>query len=61
MNTILAIWDWQVRRGTAWEPTVLGAPHCAQHAWVKHGKSGYNLKWNVEAVRKKQSSGPWGA
>jgi hypothetical protein len=54
MNRTLAALGWQVRAiGGGWEPTPAGRPHCAGHAWnSQHGtKSGYNYRWNVDAVR----------
>ena len=37
--------------GRSWTPTVQGLPWCTRHAWTKGTKSGYNYKWNVEAIR----------
>lgn len=54
MNGAIARLGWQVKNiGGGWEATPAGAPHCLIHAWtVEQGtKSGYNLKWNVAAVR----------
>jgi hypothetical protein len=54
LNSHLESLGWQVKRiGGGWEATPAGALHSTQHAWIAdHGaKSGYNLKWNCEAVR----------
>jgi hypothetical protein len=51
INKILADAGWQVKEFGSWTPTEKGAPFCKRHAWVKGSKSGYNLKWNVSAVR----------
>lgn len=37
-------------QGGGWEPTPTGAALSAQHAWTERNKSGYNLKWNVQAI-----------
>lgn len=34
-----------------WQPTAKGSPISSRHAWVSKGKSGYNLKWNLQAVK----------
>jgi hypothetical protein len=55
MNRALAALGWQIKKiGGGWEATPAGKTHCVEnHAWTSdHGtKSGYNIKWNVEAVR----------
>lgn len=52
MNNRLEALGWQVKKiGGGWEATPLGKPHSAPHAWTEHGKTGYNLKWRVAAVR----------
>jgi hypothetical protein len=59
MNRTLADIGWQIKTIEGnWKPTPIGELHCAIHAWQsEHGtKSGYNLKWNVAAVREYLSS-----
>jgi hypothetical protein len=51
LNRTLEEIGWQVKRiGGGWEPTPTGAPYVTQHAWVRGSKTGYNLKWNEQAV-----------
>lgn len=53
LNKALEQIGWQVKKiGGGWEATPAGLPHATEHAWTsEHStKSGYNLKWNVEAV-----------
>jgi hypothetical protein len=51
LNKALEAIQWQVKRNGIWEPTDLGKPHHMRHAWINQGKSGYNLKWRLSAVR----------
>ena len=52
MNRRLAEWNWQYRPdGVTWTRTQQGEPYSSVHYWAKNNKTGYNLKWNVEAVR----------
>lgn len=53
VNKRLADLGWQRRADLGWEPTPLGQRHAARHAWTSNvsGKSGYNWKWNVLAVK----------
>lgn len=53
MNRFLGQIGWQtrLRSGLPWTLTPAGEPQASRHAWMKNGKSGYNFKWNVEAVR----------
>lgn len=52
MNRRLEELGWQMKRiGGGWEATSAGKPHCGTHAWTEKGKSGYNLKWRLDAVR----------
>jgi len=51
-NLKLASLGWQTKTNGTWEPTKAGEAHCAKHSWGKGPKSGYNLKWNVSAVRR---------
>jgi hypothetical protein len=37
--------------GKTWEPTAIGAALCCRHSWTRAGKSGYNLKWNLQSLR----------
>lgn len=57
MNRLLASWGWQTKTPLGWEPTALGRPYAAKHAFVaQHGhKAGYNWRWNVAAVRSRLS------
>lgn len=34
-----------------WQPTAKGSPISSRHAWTSGNKSGYNLKWNLQAVK----------
>ena len=34
-----------------WQPTEKGAPISFRHSWTSKGKSGYNLKWKLQAVK----------
>ena len=34
-----------------WQPTAKGAPISFRHSWTSKGKSGYNLKWKLQAVK----------
>jgi hypothetical protein len=55
VNKAIEALGWQVKKiGGGWEPTPGGKPHCAIHAWIAdHGaSSGYNLKWNIVALKK---------
>ena len=51
MNILLARLGLQVKIRGTWTPTPEGEKISSAHSWVKQNKSGYNLKWNVEAVR----------
>jgi hypothetical protein len=53
VNKALEEIGWQVKKidGT-WEPTPAGQSYASIHAWSKGPKSGYNLKWNVDATTK---------
>ena len=53
-NRALEQIGWQVKRiGGGWEPTPVGRPYAATHAFTaNHGaKHGYNLRWRLQAVR----------
>lgn len=54
VNVLLEQLGWQEKFGSVWEPTPLGEPYAARHAWQSdHGtKSGYNYKWRLSAVRR---------
>ncbi len=51
VNQLLARHGVQVRGQGRWVPTEAANGSWATHAWQKHGKSGYNLKWNVAFVQ----------
>lgn len=51
MNKALAKVGLQVSNFGKWEAIGFGASISARHQWVKGGKTGYNLKWNVAKVR----------
>lgn len=55
-NTWLQAIGYQVKTKSGWEPTETGKPYCHPHAWSKHGKSGYNLRWNVTRIKEKLNS-----
>lgn len=46
----------QVKTLDGWMFTERGRPHCIRHAWSKGGKSGYNIKWNVEFIKTQAGS-----
>lgn len=52
LNQHLHAVGWQIPKiGGGWEATPTGKAYCTTHAWVAGNKSGYNYKFNVEAVR----------
>ena len=52
MNLLLQRWGLQIRHTTAgWVATPAGAKISTRHAWVSGAKSGYNLKWRLDAVQ----------
>lgn len=52
VNSLLERAGWQYKSADGrWIPTAIGKPYCSVHHWSKGGKSGYNYKWNVQAVR----------
>lgn len=51
INEFLAYMGWQERIDGRWEPTEKGKEYCTKHAWSVGWKTGYNLKWNLVAVR----------
>lgn len=51
LNRMLEHIGWQARVNDTWQPTEAGKPHCQAHSWKTGEKSGYNLKWRVDAVR----------
>lgn len=59
-NNAMAVNKWlqkmemQVKTKNGWEPTDKGKPHCANHSWTKGGKQGYNLRWNVVALKERR-------
>jgi phage regulator Rha-like protein len=50
INKLLEALGWQIKVGKVWEPTDMGAPHCAKHSWRTEFKSGYNYKWRLKDV-----------
>ena len=52
MNRKLSYLGLQNYSGKKWIPTIYGTTMSMNHHWEKAGKSGYNLKWNVEKIRK---------
>ena len=50
MNAVLEHVGLRVKTKGGWEPTDAGIPMCVRHHWSQGGKSGYNLKWNVDLV-----------
>lgn len=51
LNDFLAQIGWQYRVKKTWHATTVGQRYSVLHPWMNHGKTGYNLKWNVAAVR----------
>lgn len=51
VNKWLESLGYQVKKGKIWEATEAGEPYRANHPWSKNGKSGYNLKWNIEHLK----------
>jgi hypothetical protein len=52
LNRCLETVGWQVKRvDNTWEATPIGKSYSAPHAWMAGNKSGFNLIWNIEAVR----------
>lgn len=51
LNKALEAIGWQIKRAGVWEATDLGKPHQTRHAWINQGKTGYNMKWCLSAVR----------
>jgi len=53
MNKLLAQIGWQHKPNpnSEWKLTKAGERYAVLHPWMRNGKSGYNYKWNVEAVR----------
>lgn len=54
MNDFLSQIGWQRKPfpKADWQLTSAGYSHATSHPWYKeNGKTGYNFKWNVEAVR----------
>lgn len=53
VNSLLERAGWQVKSDDGvWIATSVGQPNCSRHHWSKGGKSGYNYKWNVQAVNR---------
>jgi hypothetical protein len=55
-NKWLQKMEMQVKTKNGWEPTEKGKAHCANHSWSKGGKQGYNLRWNVVALKELRQS-----
>lgn len=51
MNRELAKAGLQVKDHGKWVPTTAGEAMSYTHSWERNGKSGYNIKWNLEGVR----------
>lgn len=43
--------EMQVKTKNGWEPTEKGRSFCARHSWTKGNKQGYNLRWNLKALK----------
>jgi len=53
VNILLGKVSWQIRLVSGeWEATPAGKLYSIPNPWFKDRKSGYNLKWKVEEVRK---------
>jgi phage anti-repressor protein len=50
-NKELAALGLQVKTAAGWEPTETGQPLSQRHTWTVGAKSGYNYKWNLNAVK----------
>jgi Rha family phage regulatory protein len=57
MNRALESKGLQARIGGDWVPTDKGEGMCSRHSWSKGGKSGYNLKWNLNRVSAEMGAG----
>lgn len=55
MNRLLARWGWQRKEKKQWLPTEIGKQYSSKHAWAVGAKSGYNLKWNVKAIKENRT------
>jgi len=53
LNKYLEFIGWQMKVNDQWISTEEGKKYSFTHSWHVGGKSGYNLKWNVSAVRKR--------
>jgi len=51
LNRYLQNLGMQINVRGEWIATAAGAKISQQHAWTKFGKTGYNLKWNLKAVK----------
>ena len=51
MNRQLQDWGLQDRINGEWVLTKLGADIASNHAWKVQNKSGYNFKWNFDAIK----------
>lgn len=51
VNRMLAALGLQYQTNGLWKPTEKGKGMCQRHSWTRGNKSGYNLKWNLAAVR----------
>lgn len=51
INKFLELIGYQERETYGWSPTALGKKYCNIHHWSKGSKSGYNLKWNMKAIK----------
>jgi len=54
VNAMLGAAGLQVKTGGQWVPTEAAKGYYSKHLWLSpnSGKSGYNLKWNLDFVRK---------
>jgi hypothetical protein len=50
LNVLLAQLEWQEHRNGGWVQLPAGKPYSSTHAWMRYGKTGYNMKWNLQAV-----------
>jgi hypothetical protein len=51
LNVLLAQLEWQEHRNGGWIQLPAGKAYSEAHAWMRYGKTGYNMKWNLQAVR----------
>jgi len=51
LNKALVLAGLQVKSGETFEPTAAAEDMWMLHHWDKDGKTGYNLKWNIDKIQ----------